>query len=212
MDGHIEAFREIGGVPRKCRYDNLTSVVIKRTPELKLNAQFMDFCRHYSFGVHPCTPRRANEKGRVQRIIRDIKDHLRVTPCDSIAELNKQTSSLSPCRRYPTSRADQSCSLSARRGSFRSRLIAIRSRSLAQRSSSWLIPIISNYTIREKNRNPQTELPPEPEDRESLPPGTALVRHPELQKLADISAHEQHGSLCAAVSLDRRHTLRRIDF
>lgn len=92
LDGHIEAFREIGGVPRKCRYDNLTSVVIKRTPELKLNAQFMDFCRHYSFGVHPCTVRRPNEKGRVERVIRDIKDFLRVTPCETIAALNKQTS------------------------------------------------------------------------------------------------------------------------
>lgn len=92
LDGHIEAFREIGGVPRKCRYDNLSSVVTKRTPELKLNAQFMDFCRHYSFGVHPCTVRRPNEKGRVERVIRDIKDFLRVTPCETIAELNKQTS------------------------------------------------------------------------------------------------------------------------
>ena len=92
LDGHIEAFREIGGVPRKCRYDNLSSVVAKRTPELKLNAQFMDFCRHYSFGVHPCTVRRPNEKGRVERVIRDIKDFLRVTPCETIAELNKQTS------------------------------------------------------------------------------------------------------------------------
>jgi transposase len=92
LDGHIEAFRETSGVPRKCRYDNLTSVVIKRTPELKLNAQFMDFCRHYSFGVHPCTVRRPNEKGRVERVIRDIKDFLRVTPCETIAELNKQAS------------------------------------------------------------------------------------------------------------------------
>jgi len=92
LDGHIEAFREISGIPRKCRYDNLTSVVIKRTPELKLNAQFMDFCRHYSFGVHPCTVRRPNEKGRVERVIRDIKDFLRVTPCETLPELNKQTS------------------------------------------------------------------------------------------------------------------------
>lgn len=90
LDGHIRAFQEIGGVLRKCRYDNLTSVVIKRTPELKLNAQFMDFCRHYSFGIHPCTVRRPNEKGRVERVIRDIKDYLRVTPCETIAELNKQ--------------------------------------------------------------------------------------------------------------------------
>jgi transposase len=92
LDGHIGAFREIGGVPRKCRYDNLSSVVTTRIPELKLNAQFMDFCRHYRFGVHPCTVRRPNEKGRVERVIRDIKDFLRVTPCENIADLNKQAS------------------------------------------------------------------------------------------------------------------------
>ncbi len=92
LAGHIEAFRETSGIPRKCRYDNLTSVVIKRTPELKLNAQFMDFCRHYGFGIHPCTVRRPNEKGRVERVIRDIKDHLRVTPCETITELNKHVS------------------------------------------------------------------------------------------------------------------------
>lgn len=92
LAGHIEAFREISGVPRKCRYDNLRSVVTTRSPELKLNAQFMDFCRHYSFGVHPCTVRRPNEKGRVERVIRDIKDFLRVTPCETVTELNKQTS------------------------------------------------------------------------------------------------------------------------
>jgi transposase len=92
LAGHIEAFRESSGIPRKCRYDNLTSVVIKRTPELKLNAQFIDFCRHYSFGIHPCTVRRPNEKGRVERVIRDIKDQLRVTPCETIAELNRQVS------------------------------------------------------------------------------------------------------------------------
>jgi len=92
LDGHIEAFREIGGVTRKCRYDNLSSVVTTRTPELKLNSRFMDFCRHYSFGIHPCTVRRPNEKGRVERVIRDIKDFLRVTPCETLPELNKQTS------------------------------------------------------------------------------------------------------------------------
>jgi transposase len=92
LDGHIRAFQETSGVPRKCRYDNLTSVVIKRTPELKLNAQFMDFCRHYGFGIHPCTVRRPNEKGRVERVIRDIKDFLRVTPCETLPELNKKTS------------------------------------------------------------------------------------------------------------------------
>jgi transposase len=52
---------------------------LSRTTELTFNPQFLDFVRHHGFSVHPCTPGRANEKGRVERVIRDIKDFLRVT-------------------------------------------------------------------------------------------------------------------------------------
>nr|HPI52934.1 IS21 family transposase [Smithellaceae bacterium] len=64
LEGHIEAFREMGGLPRRGRYDNLKSVVIKRRPEIIFNSQFLDFARHYGFSLHACTPGRANEKGR----------------------------------------------------------------------------------------------------------------------------------------------------
>jgi transposase len=92
LDGHIEAFKEINGIPHRCRYDNLSSVVIQRTPELKLNGQFLDFSRHYRFSIHPCTPGRANEKGRVERVIRDIKAFLGVGSFNDIGDLNKQIS------------------------------------------------------------------------------------------------------------------------
>lgn len=32
--------------------------------------------RHYGFAIHPCTPYRPNEKGRVERVIRDIRSFL----------------------------------------------------------------------------------------------------------------------------------------
>jgi len=35
-------YREIGGVAHRHRYDNLKSVVLERSPELKFNAQFLD--------------------------------------------------------------------------------------------------------------------------------------------------------------------------
>ncbi len=63
LQGHIEAYREMAGVAYRLRYDNLKSVVIERSPELKFNAQFLDFARHYGFSIHPCNPYRANEKG-----------------------------------------------------------------------------------------------------------------------------------------------------
>ena len=76
LEGHIEAYREIGGAPHRGRYDNLKSVVVQRKPAVVFNPQFLDFARHYGFSLYPCTPGRANEKGRVERVIRDIGDFL----------------------------------------------------------------------------------------------------------------------------------------
>ena len=90
LQGHIEAYREIGGVAHRHRYDNLKSVVIERSPEVKFNAQFLDFARHYGFSIHPCNPYRANEKGRVERVIRDIRDFLRVNPFEDLRDLNRK--------------------------------------------------------------------------------------------------------------------------
>jgi len=90
LEGHLRAFQEIGGVPHRHRYDNLKSVVLKRTPEIVFNPQFLDFNRHYRFAIHPCTPGRANEKGRVERTIRDLKDFLKITPCENLPDANSK--------------------------------------------------------------------------------------------------------------------------
>jgi len=90
LDGHLRAFHEVKGVGHRHRYDNLKSVVIRRQPELQLNPQFLDFARHYGFSIHVCSPQRANEKGRVERVIRDIKDYLRVTPVTDLLDLNNK--------------------------------------------------------------------------------------------------------------------------
>jgi hypothetical protein len=66
-------------------------VVLKRSPEITFNPQFLDFSRHYGFSIHPCNPGRANEKGRVERIIRDIKDFLKITPCQDLFQANRKT-------------------------------------------------------------------------------------------------------------------------
>jgi len=90
LDGHCEAFREIGGIASRNRYDNLKSVVISRKPDLRLNPDFMDFARHYGFSIYPCNPYRANEKGRVERVIRDIRTFLRVNAFTDLKDLNKK--------------------------------------------------------------------------------------------------------------------------
>jgi len=92
LEGHIEAYREMGGVARRHRYDNIKTVVIDRSPELKFNAQFLDFARHFGFSIHLCNPYRANEKGRIERALRDLRDFLRVNTFQDLNELNRKVS------------------------------------------------------------------------------------------------------------------------
>ena len=90
LDGHIRAFHEVGGIAHRHRYDNLKSVVLRRFPEIHFNPAFLDFARHYGFSIHACNIGRANEKGRVERLIRDIKGMLRATPVKDITDLNQR--------------------------------------------------------------------------------------------------------------------------
>lgn len=76
LAAHIECFKHIGGLARRHRYDNLKSVVLKRSPEIEYNPQFLDFARFYGFTIHACNPYSGNEKGRVERLVRDIRSFL----------------------------------------------------------------------------------------------------------------------------------------
>lgn len=90
LEGHMDAYKEIGGIPHQGRYDNLKSVVIRRKPEIVFNTQFLDFARHYGFSVYPCTPGRANEKGRVERVIQDIGHFLKADAFTDMNDLNRK--------------------------------------------------------------------------------------------------------------------------
>jgi transposase len=92
LEGHIEAYREMEGVAHRHRYDNIKTVVIERSPELKFNAQLLDFARHFGFSIHLCNPYRANEKGRIERALRDLRDFLRVNTFRDLKDLNRQVS------------------------------------------------------------------------------------------------------------------------
>jgi transposase len=90
LEGHLEAYREMRGVAHRHRYDNIKTVVIERSPELKFNAQFLDFARHFGFSIHLCNPYRANEKGRIERALRDLRDFLRVNTFQDLKDLNRR--------------------------------------------------------------------------------------------------------------------------
>lgn len=71
--GHQHVFTHLNGLAHCHRYDNMKTVVIKRYPQIKYNPQFLDFSRHYKFSIYLCNPYKGNEKGRVERLIRDIR-------------------------------------------------------------------------------------------------------------------------------------------
>ncbi|OGW81342.1 MAG: hypothetical protein A3C47_06720 [Omnitrophica bacterium RIFCSPHIGHO2_02_FULL_51_18] len=74
LEGHLECFRHLNALARTHRYDNLKSVVLKHTPErIEYNPAFLEFARHYGFKIHACNPYKGNEKGRVERLGRDVR-------------------------------------------------------------------------------------------------------------------------------------------
>lgn len=88
LDGHIECFKHIGGIPHTCRYDNLKSVVLSRKPYIKYNPHFLDFAKFYNFSIYLCNPYSGHEKGRVERVIRTIRAFLYGFEFKDILDLN----------------------------------------------------------------------------------------------------------------------------
>jgi len=73
LRGHINAFTDLGGVPRAVLYDNLKSAVLERHADaIRFQPRLLELCGHYHFAARPCNPGRGNEKGRVERTIRYI--------------------------------------------------------------------------------------------------------------------------------------------
>lgn len=91
LDGHMEAFKRIKGLPRAHRYDNLKSVVLKRyLDRIDYNGQFLDFSRRFGFKIILCNVRRANEKGRVERLGLDVRRFLYGESFKNLEDLNQR--------------------------------------------------------------------------------------------------------------------------
>ena len=75
LRGHVGAFEAWGGVPRVLLYDNLKSAVLERRGQaIRFNPALLAFAGHYRFEPRPVAVARGNEKGRVERAIRYIRD------------------------------------------------------------------------------------------------------------------------------------------
>lgn len=73
--GHVDAFGFFGGVPRVVLYDNLKSAVIERQGDaIRFHPKLLELSGHHRFEPRPVAPARGNEKGRVERKIRDIRN------------------------------------------------------------------------------------------------------------------------------------------
>ena len=76
LRGHVLAFEAWGGVPRVILSDNLKSAVLERLGSaIRFNPNYLAFAAHYHFEPRPVAVARGNEKGRVERSIRYIRDN-----------------------------------------------------------------------------------------------------------------------------------------
>ena len=74
--GHEAAFLSLWRGPRVILYDNLKSAVLERMGDaIRFNPQLLEIAAHYRFEPRPVAVYRGNEKGRVERAIRYVRDN-----------------------------------------------------------------------------------------------------------------------------------------
>lgn len=92
LRGHVQAFEAWGGLPRVLLYDNLKSAVLERQGDaIRFSPQLLSCAGHYRFEPRPVAVARGNEKGRVERAIRYVRDNFfAAREFTDLADLNAQ--------------------------------------------------------------------------------------------------------------------------
>ena len=92
LRGHVHAFDCWQGQPRVILYDNLKSAVLERRgSQIHFNPHLIEFSAHYHFAPRPCQVRAGNQKGRVERAIRYVRDSFWAgRTFTTLAECNRQ--------------------------------------------------------------------------------------------------------------------------
>jgi transposase len=89
---HVEAFNQFHGCSRVILYDNMRSVVLARHgDDVQFHPRILELAAHYHFAPRPCRPARGNEKGRVERSIRFIRESFfAARPFTTLEDFNRQ--------------------------------------------------------------------------------------------------------------------------
>jgi transposase len=75
LRGHVGAFTAWQGCPRVLLYDNLKSAVLERQADaIRFHPTLLAFAAHYHYEPRPVAVARGNEKGRVERAVRYVRD------------------------------------------------------------------------------------------------------------------------------------------
>src|SRR4051794_34376484 len=75
LRGHVHAFQTWNGQPRVILYDNLKSAVLERRgSHIHFNPRLLELSGHYHFVPQACQVRAGNQKGRVERAIRYVRE------------------------------------------------------------------------------------------------------------------------------------------
>jgi transposase len=75
LRGHVAAFEFFKSVPRVLLYDNLRCAVLERRHDaIRFHPTLLELAAHYHFLPRPVAVARGNEKGRVERAIRFIRE------------------------------------------------------------------------------------------------------------------------------------------
>jgi len=92
LRGHVAAFEAWNGLPRIIWYDNLKSAVLERCGDaIRFHPTLLEFAGHYCYEPRPVAPARGNEKGRVERAIRYVRDSFfAARSFTDLADLNTQ--------------------------------------------------------------------------------------------------------------------------
>ncbi len=92
LRGHVAAFEYFQGLPKVLLYDNLKSATLERQGDsIRFNPQLLEFAAHYRYEPRPVAVYRGNEKGRVERAIRYIRDNFfAVRKFTDLDDLNAQ--------------------------------------------------------------------------------------------------------------------------